>query len=83
MHAMLTGDVTLMASDSPMASPVAKKITICLSGDDEVKLSGYFEKLSQGVEVQYPLKKESWGDVFGALTDKYGVEWMVSISSKD
>jgi len=24
-----------------------------------------------------------WGDYYGAFTDKYGVQWMISTSSKD
>lgn len=83
MHIGLDGgDVILMASDTAEASEKSAKITISLGGDDEEKLTNFFNKLSEGVEVQYPLKKESWGDVFGALTDKYGIEWMVNIEVK-
>lgn len=81
MHAMLEGgDIKLMASDGANASPEAKKVTLSLGGTDETRLREIFEKLSDGVEVQYPLKKEFWGDLFGSLQDKYGVEWMVNIS---
>ncbi len=27
-------------------------------------------------------KKEVWGDTFGRVVDKYGIEWMVNISAK-
>src|SRR4051812_14672577 len=47
MHAMLSGgDVKLMASDTREASEKTAKIELSLSGDDEQKLTGYFEKLS-------------------------------------
>jgi PhnB protein len=83
MHAALIGgDVELMGSDTPEASDKAAKVSISLSGDDEEKLTNIFNKLSEGVEVRFPLKKESWGDTFGSLTDKYGVDWMVNISAK-
>jgi PhnB protein len=82
MHAMLKGDVTIMASDSREASEQAAKIELSLSGDDEQKLTSYFEKLSDGGKVKSPLKKEAWGDTFGQLIDKYGIEWMVNISTK-
>lgn len=82
MHGSLTGEVTLMASDTAEASPVAKKVTICLGGDEEERMTKLFEKLSEGVEVQYPLKKEMWGDTFGSFVDKYGIEWMFNIESK-
>ncbi len=83
MHAMLEGeDVRLMASDTSQASAKATKITLSLSGADEEKLRKYFEGLSEGVEVAQPLKKEFWGDTFGMVSDKYGVEWMVNITEK-
>lgn len=85
MHAYLNGgDITLMASDSEAASPVAKKVSVSLNGEaaDEARLREIFALLSQDVDVQYPLKVEAWGDVFGAVIDKYGVDWMVNISSK-
>jgi PhnB protein len=83
MHAALTGgDVELMGSDTQQASEKAAKVSISLSGPETEKLTNIFNKLSEGVEVQYPLKVESWGDTFGSLTDKYGVDWMVNISAK-
>jgi PhnB protein len=27
-----------------------------------------------------PLEKQMWGDEYGQLTDRFGVEWMVNIS---
>ena len=81
MHAMLEGDVKLMASDSDKASPEAKKIELSISGDDEAKLRGYFEALAKGGKVTMPLEKAPWGDIFGMLTDKYHISWMVNIGS--
>jgi PhnB protein len=82
MHAMLSGgDVKLMASDTREASEKTAKIELSLSGDDEQKLTGYFEKLSAAGKIKSPLKKESWGDTFGQFQDKYGIDWMVNISA--
>lgn len=81
MHADLSGgDVRLMGSDTAAASAKAAKISLSLGGEDEEKLRAIFDKLSDGANVQQPLKKEFWGDIFGSLTDKYGVEWMINIS---
>ena len=82
MHAMLDGDVRLMASDSRLASDKIAKVELSLSGNDEEKLTKYFESLSSGGTVRSPLKKEMWGDTFGQLTDKFGIDWMVNISSQ-
>lgn len=80
MHGMLDGDVKLMVSDSHQASPEAKKIELALGGEDEAKLRGYFDTLANGGEVTMPLEKAPWGDVFGMLTDKYNISWMVNVS---
>lgn len=82
MHARLEGDFTLMASDTNEASPKMAKVSLSLTGEDEDKLRKVFESLSEGGKVLSALKKEFWGDTFGSLIDKYGVEWMVNISDQ-
>lgn len=82
MHARLKGfGFNLMASDSQKASPEAKKITLSINGSsaDEAGMRQIFDKLAEGGNVLQPLEKMFWGDIFGSLTDKYGVEWMMNI----
>jgi PhnB protein len=84
MHAMIvTDDFTLMAADIPkgMQPKPGKTISISLSGDDEAKLRGYFEKLSAGGQVTVPLDKAPWGDIFGMFTDKYDIDWLVNVNA--
>jgi len=79
-----TDDIRLMVSDSgPMGDVTAgSNFSISLSGsaEDEAKLTGYFEKLSEGGNVLVPLSKAGWGDTFGMLNDKYGIGWLVNIA---
>lgn len=84
MHAMLEGDVKLMASDTAMASPKAAKVSLSINGSqqDAERLTEIFNKLSEGGDVFQKLEKQFWGDTFGSLTDKYGVEWMMNIAEK-
>ena len=84
MHAQLETDsgFTLMASDAPPgmeSSSGPGNITISLSGDDEQELRGYWDKLSDGGTVTMPFEKQMWGDLFGMVTDKFGVPWMVDV----
>lgn len=79
MHSSLKGPINLMASDSPTASDKAAKVELSLGGTDEAQMREIFEKLSQGGKVRQPLEKQFWGDVFGMLTDKYNVDWMMNI----
>lgn len=84
MHALLETEdgLTLMASDSPpgMARTVGNNITISLSGDDEALLRERFDRLAEGGSVDVPLEKQMWGDVFGQLTDRFGIGWLVDIA---
>jgi PhnB protein len=44
------------------------------------ELSGYWQKLSDGGSVTMPLEAAPWGDKFGMLKDRYGIDWMVNIA---
>lgn len=86
MHSMLIvgPEMNLMASDTPeqMEYKPAAGISISLSGEasDEEKLKSYWEKLLEGGNAFMPLDKAPWGDMFGMLTDKFGITWMINIS---
>lgn len=85
MHAMLTsGPIVFMAADLPkgMEYKPFGGFSMSLSGGNEEELRGYFEKLSVGGYAYMPLTKAQWGDTFGMLSDKFGVNWMVNISAK-
>jgi len=84
IHAMLTSEgMTIMASDGDMEHPVkmGDNIAMSLVGTDEKQLRDFFTKLSDGGKVKMELQKQFWGDVYGQLTDKFGVHWMVNIMS--
>lgn len=86
MHGYLKGDngIGLMASDAPSSMPqpdAGSRMSLTVSGDDEELLRQYWEKLSDGAVVTVPLAESPWGDTFGMLTDKYGVDWMVDIGN--
>jgi PhnB protein len=69
----------IRASDTQKASPKSKKVELCLTGEDEEGLRKIFDSLSAEGDVTKPLEKEFWGDIFGQVTDKFGVEWMIDI----
>jgi PhnB protein len=86
MHSMLKADngIVFMASDTPngMEYRAGTNMSMSLSGDNEKELRGYYEKLSAGGTIAMPLEKAPWGDMFGMLTDKFGVPWLVNISAQ-
>jgi len=81
MHASLKGPVNLMGSDSQMASDHSAKVELSLGGTGEAQMRQIFDKLAEGGQVRMPLSKQFWGDTFGMLTDKFGVDWMVNIGA--
>jgi PhnB protein len=86
MHGQLDtpAGFTLMASDTPpgMDASVSGGFAVSLSGDDEAELRGYWDKLSDGGQVVVPLEKQTWGDTFGMVSDKFGIDWMVNIAGE-
>ncbi len=86
MHGQVDGDngIVLMGSDTPkrmQTQPVVNGTSISLSGDDAEALRGYWVKLIDGGTATMPLAEAPWGGDFGMCTDRYGVDWMVSINA--
>lgn len=85
IHAVLKNDMfTLMASDGNEEKPVhpGDSVHLSLIGPDEKQLTEFFNKLSEDGNVDMKLEKQFWGDTFGMLTDKFGMHWMVNITSE-
>jgi len=80
MHATLKGEgFELFASDMMRdKATVGDNVSLSLNFDTKQGIEAVFSKLSEGGEVFMPLEKVFWGDLFGVLTDKYGVEWMLN-----
>lgn len=84
MHASFEAEgVKFMASDGrPGPGPDGEDdIALCISTNDNAEGERVFKALSQGGTIDMPLDTAFWGGKFGALTDRFGVQWMVSIES--
>jgi PhnB protein len=85
MHGQLDTPMgfTLMCSDVPgsMELTPGDSVTVSLSGDDADALRGYWQRLSEGGSVLFPLERQMWGDEFGQCKDRFGVPWLVNISA--
>lgn len=86
MHSMLVTEqgLTLMASDIPnsMEYTPGGSFAVSLSGEDEDELRGYWDKLADGATVTMPLGQAPWGDSFGMLVDRFGINWLVNIAGQ-
>jgi PhnB protein len=76
-----SGGFTLRASDRADATnDVQTRIELTINGSEEDDLRRIFDALSDGGSVKAHLEKMFWGDIFGALIDRFGIGWQVNIS---
>ena len=82
MHAQFSGPgVNFFASDNDDAEPMRGSAMMFLLTDRrETEL--LFGKLAEGANVTTPLGVQPWGDYYGKLTDRFGVQWMLNCTSK-
>lgn len=81
MHATLTkGPLLLMGSDMTGPWKVVKgnDMALSLNCSSEEEINTFFSKLSDGGEILDPLKIQFWGAMFGVITDKFGIRWMLN-----
>lgn len=82
MHAQLTtpNGLVLMASDTPsgMEHKEPQGFSISYSGGDTDAVRTVWEKLADGGTVTMPLDTPPWGGLFGMLTDRFGIDWMLA-----
>lgn len=74
---------TLMAADTPSSMTYVKPagIAVSVSGDENALLEGYWNALADGGDVTMPLDTPPWGGRFGMLTDRFGIDWLISINT--
>src|SRR6202163_2292634 len=73
--------VLFYASDNDDAEPMRGSAHILMM-DDRDQTRALFERLSAGGRVPTPLGVQPWGDYYGKLTDRFGVQWMLNCSSR-
>jgi PhnB protein len=88
MHVELpiTGGHVLMGADAVESMghrlTVGTNVSIMLQPDTREEARRLFEALSSGGKVTMPLQDMFWGDYYGSLTDRFGVQWMVNRSQR-
>ena len=80
LHASLTKEaLVLLASDMGSEGLVrGNTISLALACSSEEEINRYFTRLSEGGRVTHPLHKFFDGTI-GALTDKYGMNWLFKL----
>ena len=82
----ILGGHLLMGTDAPesMGFQVnqGNNIYISLEPDTRAEADRLFAALAAGGKVDMPMQDMFWGDYYGSLTDKFGIQWMINCSSK-
>jgi len=77
-------DDVLMASDvlESLGQRVVQgnNVYVSVHPDSREEADKIFTALSEGAEIEMPIADQAWGDYFGSLKDKFGVQWMVNYS---
>ena len=87
MHIALpigNGNILMGTDVSSNMPPVTfgTNFSISISPETEEEARKIFNGLSDGGDIMMPLEKQFWGDWFGLLKDKFGVQWMMNYSEK-
>lgn len=76
----------LMGTDAPESMGFrinpGNNVYIMIHLDSRQDTDRYFKALSEGGHVEQPLQDQFWGDYYGSLKDKFGVQWMLAYAQK-
>jgi len=81
LQASLTrGILRLLATDCVPDKGLVKgnSISLALNCSDEQEIRTFYDRLSAGGQPTHPLENTFWGTMFGGLTDKFGIHWLLN-----
>ncbi|MER7588654.1 VOC family protein [Micromonospora sp. NPDC127501] len=73
----------IMAYDVPSARPWSQgesPFFVSVRGSDADEITGYWKKLSEGSTVLVDLAPAGWAPLYGMLTDRFGVTWVLDVA---
>ena len=74
------GDTLINGSDGRCTgNPAFQGFSLSLNTSGPAEAERVFAALAAGGKVDMPLGKTFWSPMFGMLTDKFGIHWMISI----
>lgn len=80
----ILGGTLLMGTDAPesMGFSVSQgnNVYINLMPDSKEEADRLFNALTDGGTIEMPMQEMFWGDYYGSLRDKFGINWMINYS---
>jgi PhnB protein len=55
---------------------------VSVRGGDPDELRSYWDKLADGATVKQPLAPAPWAPLYGQLTDRFGVTWVLDVAAE-
>ncbi len=56
--------------------------SVSVTADSKAEADNIFNALVKNGQITMPLENTFWGDYFGMLTDKFGINWMISFNEQ-
>jgi PhnB protein len=53
---------------------------VSVRGDDADEVNGIWERLSAGASVLVPIGPSQWSPLYGMLTDRFGITWVIDVA---
>ncbi|OGD83596.1 glyoxalase [Candidatus Collierbacteria bacterium RIFOXYD1_FULL_40_9] len=82
----ILGGHSLHGTDAPESMGFklnfGNNVYIMLNPDTREETDKLFAALSEGGKVEMPMQDMFWGDYYGSLCDKFGVQWMFNCTAK-
>jgi len=89
MHVSLpiSKETILMGCDSPevhgQGTIFGNNISLSINTGNKEEADRLFNELSVGGEIKMPMSQTFWGAYFGSLSDRFGINWLISCDSNE
>jgi PhnB protein len=73
----------VMAFDVPASRPWhpgENAVFVAVAGSSAADITGPWDKLMEGGTVLQPLAPAQWSPLYGMLTDRFGITWIISVA---
>ena len=79
----LKNGAMLMSSDvlPGMEFRLGNNLSLTLTYADVEEARAVFKRLADGGTIGMELQQTFWSPLYGSLTDRYGVEWQISVDA--
>jgi PhnB protein len=75
----------IMAYDVPSSTPWSRgenPFFVSVRGKDAGEITAYWKRLSDDATVVRPLAPAGWAPLYGMLTDRFGVTWVLDVTAE-